>query len=530
MKKFAAMLLALMMMALPFAGLAESNPALDEFKAMFEASEDAASYYQKAVENGRRVTTTVTFSGLSAGLTGDAMADEVISDIVEALRIVSYEEAHEAGISIGMLQEATGEVADLMTLGAAIAGEEAYIASNLLGGTIAVSSSELLVFAERLIDMLAMIGMFEAEDGEQAKAMLPEMIQMAADYMGVIVQSMSAQEIDIFALKYDALVNAAAPILARMETAEVTMQPRNCDPAVAVMTVQLTEQDALNLTGALLQFIKDNPELLAVYEAEMAFMAAMDPEMAEMGSFSEMLDMLLAELQNVEADPNGATIDVAVYVDEMGLPTAAEIRMPEQTSYRLDYETYDYVDYTYVPTITMSRITMNDMVVVNMLMDMGDDDMSFDLIIKETEVAMTMSVAYMGETEMTMKMTMTDRSAENVIAADVVMEYEIASEYQPMSFKIAVSDDVTFAGVDYTEKAVGTLSVSGMDLFTINVEIASGEPGVSITEGNVIRPAQLSEADFANWFVGVYNTLFNTINTLPTMLPASFMNMMMSDY
>lgn len=523
MKKFAAMLLALLMMALPFAGSAEEIASL-------LSGANPANYYQNAIDNGRRVTTKITVDGLPKGLAGDESIDQVIEDIVKALSIVYYADATEDMLSVNMLQ-ADGTDASLLNIGAALVdGNELYIASNLLGGTFAVSADEAQTFIERMIDMLAMIGMFEEEEAAEIKAVVPQVLVYAGEYIEVIKTAMDMSNLDPSTLDYTALVEALNPILSKVQTAEVTMQPRNCDPAASVMTVSITEEDAKVFTLGLLKFLKANPSLLAVYEAEMAFMASVDPSYAQMGDFSSMLDTLIAELEKAQTSADSGTIDVAIWLDEMGIPVAGEIKLPEMNDYQMNYETYDYEQVTFTPAITFGRMTQNDGMALNLMMDLGGNDITVDALIKSNTVVVNFAMANSGVTMGNVRVEYTDRSALNLLAMDLVVEIDVNDEYQPMNIKFTCKEDVVLSGVDFTDDAVCSIAINGMQLANVNVNITTGDVESSIVEGNVVHPAQLSEADFSNWFVNAYNTLFSWVNTVPTMMPQSFLNLMMSDY
>lgn len=513
MKKIVAMLLALVMMALPFAGLAELDlkGMLNEVKADFK---DAAgkNYQQNALEAGRRVTANVTLDWLPESLTGEAAVDQVINDIVDNLGMSWYEQNDEVYFSLGMKQE-SGEMADLITFGGAVKGEELFLSSNLLGGTFALTADEALPLLERLMDMLAMIGMIEESDLEQAKAMLPEMLPAISDYSELMGSAMALNKLDVLSLNYNAIKKAVKPIVARMETADVLVQPKNCDAAVSAVTLDITGEDAIALLKAMVQFIEDNAVLRDYYDQYFAYMISMEPSMAEelgADSFSGMMDKMIAELEKTDME---GTMHLYMGLDAQGRPVSAELTVPGEEV-----------------AVVYTRLTQNNGVAHCVVFDMDDVDMTIDVLDAGKTAVVNVAMAEDGETIMNVKVDVTDRSAENLIAFDMTMVMDINDEEMPMSIKLALSDDVNINGVDYDEKMDMIFSVNDVDFLAAHAVIQSAEPGASITDGEVVRPAQLSEADFANWFVGVYNSLFSWVSGVIMKLPVSVQNLLMSGY
>lgn len=547
MKKILAMLLALMLLAVPFAGVAEEAEAdstLDMLKELYAAAETNDPYTQ-ALENGRRITTTITVDGVAESFTGDEITDQAIRDLLDALVITTYSQNDEEYFSLGMKQ-ADGSTTDLLNFGYAGEGDVAYIATNLIGGTIAVSAEEVQPLLERLIDMLVLIGMYTEEDAAALKTQLPELLETYTEQMGNAFAS-TAQELDIFALDYSAFTDVLTPILERVQTGEVTMQPKNCDPAASVLTASVTGEEMEALLVSLYRFIQQNPELMAYvqssYDSTMAEYAALYPE-EELPSFEESLEQAITEMQE-EIQIEGETT-LSLYLDEEGAPVYALIELPEQSAY--DEEAVaETVTHTYVPTITYTRLTMNDSRAHSVVMIVDDVDVTVNLVEKDETITMNMACAEAGETMLALELVVTDRSVENVSAFDMFLDLTVVDDEQysyeynaetgtfdsikldPVTTQITLkltSETVELAG-DFTDKTSATIGVNGTDYCTIHVETASGEPGASIKEGEVARPAAMSDADFANWFVGVYNGLQSWLFTAIQALPASITNLLM---
>ncbi len=534
MKKIIAMLVALMMLALPMAGLAENAFGVD--------------YYTQAIESGRRVTTNMYVENIAADFTGDEAVDQIITDLLSAVSITTYSQDNEEFFALGLKQEQTGKVADLLTLGFAQDDDVNVITSNLLGGAIAVSAEEAPILMERLIDVLAMIGLFTEEDAQMLKDELATVIAAAPSEAAMEDEIMAMIEgIDFTALDFSALTDAFLPVLESVETAEVTMQPKNCDPAVNMVPLNITGEQMKTMMTSFFRFIKANPQLAEVsgYFYDMMLSSAVAMAEEEIPTYTEMLDKMLAEMDeeiNIEGDTT-----VTVYLGEDGMPVMAEVKFPEQEANDAA-AVAETVSHTYVPTITYTRLTMNEVAAHSIVMDIDNVDMTLNLAIRGENITVSFAVAEDGMTMFQMNMEIIDRSAENLIAFDMDMnmtivddeQYDIAYNEETQRYEMVQLDPVTIEfgmkivsdtvlnGIDFTSREAITISVAGKDYCTIVAESASAQPGASIADGEVVRPAALTDADFANWFVGVINGLQTWLYTVIEALPASILNLMMT--
>jgi len=95
--------------------------------------------------------------------------------------VTAYEQNEELYCSLGMKQEATGAIADLLTFGAASKDGVGYVSSNLLGGTIAVSMDEVEPLVLRLVDMFELAGFIAENDAKMIREELPAIFNPSAD-------------------------------------------------------------------------------------------------------------------------------------------------------------------------------------------------------------------------------------------------------------------------------------------------------------------------------------------------------------
>ena len=520
MKKILAMLMALMLLVLPFGGMAE------------DAVND---YYTKALESGRRVTTTMYVGEVAPSFTGEAAIDQIINDLLNAVNVTAYEQNEELYFSLGMKQEATGAIADLLTFGAASKDGVGYVSSNLLGGTIAVSMDEVEPLVLRLVDMFELAGFITENDAKMIREEMPAIFdQFEAELKNAMTTAVA--EVDVFSLDYSAFTDVLKPIIDRVEKTDVAMQPRNCDPAASVVNVTITGAELEELLVACIRFIQANPALLTEFQA--GFEAAM-AETGETASFEEQLEQAVAEMQE-DIDIKGDAV-ISLYLDEKDEPVYMLATLPEM-------ESGDSVaENAVVPTVTYTRMTMNDSVAYSFVANAGQTDVTLNVIDKGVNVAVNFAVANEGATVFAMNLEATDRSAENLIAMDMNINMTIVDDSQydyeynaetgdwdmiqldPVTTEIALKivSDTALNGVDFDSRNAFTIGVNGKEYCTIHVDYVSGEAGPSIMDGEVIRPAALSDADFANWFVSVFNGLQSWIYTVVQALPASVLNMMM---
>lgn len=537
MKKMTAWLLALLMMAMPFAGLAESEtavpPVVQDIIAALSAEE--TDVYGDAIAAGRRVTTKVTVGNVASDFTGDAAVDQVIADVLNALNIEVYQQGDETYFAIGMKQ-ASGEVADLLNLGVAVAGDDAYIASNLVGGTIVVGAEEVVPVLQRLIDMLVMIGFVEEAEAEEIKAMLPELVEMyKAEYAAAMESAAAVASLDYMKMDYSAITEGLTMLISKLGVNTVDMQPKNCDTAVSAITLTLAPAEVNELIAMVFQFMKDNPDFADVVAAEMDYENTLAVEFSgvagETLTFAEFLDKMIEEIKTAEIF--GGDVTCRILLGEDGMPVSMELVAPVIVNVANPNSEDDTVETT-VQNITVSyaRLTLNDGTAHTIVAAADDVDMTVNVLVKDKNVNVSFAAAEAGVTVLDVKVDVTDRSAENLNASDMLIDMTIYedAEAEPINVKLAITADTAQNGVDFTDKTAMTISVNGKEYATVNIEGSTGDAGASIMTGNVVRPAELNDTDFANWFVGVYNSLFTWVSAAMYALPASVMNLMNTGY
>lgn len=522
MKKFLASLLALLLLAMPFAALAESAPAMD--LSAFMTEED---YYTRALQAGRPVSFTITVSDVATDLTGEPAIDQVIAEVLNAAVISGYTQGNEQSFSLGMTQQ-NGSVSDLLSFTTAVNEKDTYFKSNLTGGAIVVGEDELLPFMERLIDVMTQVGFFDEETAAGLKAELPAMMEQVKAELAAA----DSAQIDYASLDFSALTEAFAVVAGKMEMGAPDILPRNCDPAVAMVTVTMTPDEMKGMIAAAIKFIQDNPTLADYIAAQISFEESIAPSMAgvtdETPTFTEFLGMASAELENEQLYAADTVIRIWLGADNM--PVAGQL-----TSATFS-EAGEVVEFT----VNYNRLTMNDAVAHSCTLIMPNGGMTLNIVDKGADFTANFSVVTeKGDMPLEMNIEYTDRSAENLEACTAVVDIAVVSDADDLDvdaaqvttkIKLDIVSDTVFTGDDFDENSAVTITVDGKQIMTIHVNRATSEAVQSIMDEDVVRPATMSDAEFAQWFVDVYATLYAWPQKLIYSLPASVINLMTTAY
>ena len=575
MKKLLSLILALMLLTLPAIAMAEDSVGLiggaDGPTQIVVANSTVKPRFANAIEAGRRVNQTITLTELTGVNTGDPMADAAIADLVKALGFNFSAQGDEAMLTMSLSDK---EVANF---GHALSGENVYLSSNMLGGTVVVGLTEIEGLANRILDAMVTMGAI----GEEEAAMLRESLTAFKSELDAAMQEEKLEDLAIDAMDFSALEAILPMLMGKITQAENIIVPRMCDPAVSGLQLVLTNEDIHAVLKQSFQFMLDNPMLLeslaestgapteaqleaqwetagqlymtfGIYESKEAFMAS-----------QETVESNLREGMNELASVKilGGDVVVNVYLDEQDQPVYITGTMPILTEDTLtaNPETMitTTVNLTYtrqtVPqgvahvcnisvedvTVTIDALVGEGSTVVNVTATEPECEPAklFELSIKEaaseTNPGVTCidvdavlydgadtaaaAVSYDGEYEYT--------DAREYCKGKLVLTayeevYTDAAEWHTFEHDIVLdfSTDTVFSGVDYTTDASFTVEAGGVR-FGMKLVEETTDPQPSIMTGNVVRPAELNDADFSNWFTGVINAfnawLAGALQSLP---------------
>lgn len=492
MKKFTAVLLALLMMALPVLGMAASP----------------AEMIEGAAAAGQPIHTAVTFdSGTIPGLDENSAA--IFNDVIDALGFTADTQENQTNFAVQL------SGTDVLTLAWATEGEDTYINSNLLGGTIAFNATEGEVIIDHLLKMAVDADMFTESDVAEVK----QLIEQLKTEMNTQAEAIDLENIDM-----TALLTVVEELMEKVTTGEVTQQPKNSDPAATVITMKLTGEDIAKVYKVIFDVMKNVPQ----------FTQALESADLTMNGEKVTADEMIAKLPEL-ADQIGAMVQgeipVEIYLDEAGEPVYGIMSMTMKAE-----------DETITMDMDFARRTVNEGVTYAVTIraeDAKDEGVSITADVLETEALTTINVGIasiengVSEPVITVSVLLNKnygetKSEENMIVDVVVTDSDSGEE---ISFKIDMDSEAEVladGGVQY--EAEMDLYILGMEeeLFTIEVEQLSGKAVDSIVTADAVRPGTMTEDEVAQYVNNdVMNALMNALMGLVQNLPASVLSLIM---
>ncbi len=543
MKKILAALMALLMLA-PLACRAESVPVMTlEPAATVEPARN--NYVNVAHGAGRRIVFDMRLSDVARDFTGEPAVDQVIYDVLSSVVVSGYVQGDEVYYALSMKQD-DGSVADLLTMGTALSGEDLYLLTNLIGSTVVVGKDEVVPVLERLVDMFVLMGYIPESQAESIKAeQLPALWEtMQAEFAVAYATPDPYADIDVTQLNYDALLGVVQMVAGKLVKSDVAQAPQGCDAAVEMYTLTVTPEEMNEILVAALQFIKDNPAFADAVAKEMDFdnTAAIyySSVAGEPIDFMTFLDMAMEAIPG--AEPLLAEDMVChIWLGEDGMPVAADVAVTLADSGE-----------TIGLTLTYSRLTVDGVTNHGFVLNVPGGSMTLDVTLNGKTTTVRFGVAEEGENQLMMTLEYTDRSAENLLASDLLLDltligatvnmnayyyvgdvnedYSVSEKVDEINIRLTGTTDTVFSDADFTETVVLTVAVDGKEYATVDLTIASTEPGESIMAGDVSRLAALSDSDFASWFIGAYNTFYTWSSTVLLAMPDSLINLLVTGY
>ncbi len=565
MKKFVALLLAVLMMALPILGLAEDTSLVEE-----------------AIAAGRKATTTIRLNQLfnDEALVGKESA-ETISALLNALSLIITEQKD--GGSLALIatspaeegaEPATSEIS--FAYGPTETGDS-YLTSSLLGNQkLVVSDDEILPFAKKLVNAAQLLGMLDAETAAQVQAQID-----AADLDEVKKQLESAlAEAESISIDETA-VNAFMETWKDAITVEpVEGQPKNCDHAVTVITIDMSPEMLKDyyrfcmqsvyhlpdeIMDASLEQIGNMSALVRAYidsQGDVVYLTAtgesiettfvdkdgeeMDPETVELlkqylteeelvGRFEEVQTKMTSEVEltrltrdhdvayslNVEvkqADKTIGTLTGSLVMEDNGhalaqldmtIPSEDPEKMANSVSVNVDVQNY------------ATETTDHTIVMVNVVPHVQGQE--------GTVVANATSVV------VDVKTARTETTEDTAVNVDVVVTEETAEQKNEVKVNALCTVNAVKDGVDVTENAsfVVTMDVqeNGEEhhakLLDITATTVTGEPDAPVPDAACVHPAMMTDNAFLGWIGDLMNSLQMNFMTFMQTLPEEVLAGMM---
>ena len=524
MKKILALLLALMMF-MPALSMAEELGDLGDLGETGSViggadgptdlfvSADAMSFMEAALAAGRRIDTVLTVSALNGVQTGDPAIDNAVADLLDALALRFSSQDNEGDFALML----SGK--DVVNFGGAIRGDDCYINSNLLGGTIVVNADEMEPLLGRLIDMFVLMGAMTERDAAEIKAVLEEAVATLEQGLPAGMEMPALEEINLSALE-----GVFIQLLGKITEVENPVVPRMCDPAVAGVQLTVNDAEMKQLVKAMFQFLLDNPMLLDYLSATAGLSADVVKEaMAEVDA-QTMLDGEMVVTINVGEDDNIVYATFSLPHHEDGVTTQIDAAYTRQTvAAGVSHVVNITIDGR---TVTFDGLASDGKFVGNLYAVDGAKALDVTILTAEEDTLQVILNAYNDEdTVLSVKFEgeceFTD-VREYFAGVLNITAYENGQAI-PMTFRIV--SDYAIDGVDFSGVGGFSFEVMGIE---VGLQVASqtSEPQESIMSGAVTRPAELNDAAFQQWFIDIINGLMVQLTNAMTALPESVMSLL----
>ena len=487
MKKFLAMFLALLMLALPALSLAEGD------------------FISEAVESGRRVERTTTFSVSSLG---DETVDQILGELLGALNVAtSWQEgnAPQGGLHVVM----NGK--DILSFEFAAANEKIYLKSDLLSGqTVVFANGDEQPITENILNTLVSMGILKEEDAAQAREQMNAAMAGAQNPMADVDFEAIAEGFD-----FTELVKLGEDVAGRMaETTDLSGKPGDCDPAVKAITVTLTAEDIVKFYDVVLDALKANKEYLALLDTMMVSVND-EPTTAEdaLNQMRQVIDQDFAKMLTSD-------VPVTVYLDGDDQPVAAVMAFTMNAAQEGEEARPAAVDFVYKRNTDGERVLHSVLYAIEMTD--GKVTASLDVAVEGSDVDAEFMVND-GEGGVSVGF----KKTSEVTDTEKTLNVRVGVGAQDLSMAATYVAHATKSGADAEQTTVVTLINDGEELATMTTVSKTTDPAASIVTDDAIRLAELNQEEFQNWFMGVIGNLqtwlLQALQALPTSVLMMFM-------
>ena len=525
MNKFLSMLIALVMLVMPTLGMA-----------------DADAMVQEAIEAGRRAESTMTIS--LSGLPFDESVKPIVDDVMDALQLVFFTQEGDAGEN-GFSIRLSGK--DVLTGACTTEDDMLYVSCNLLGSkAIAIAPQDLPVLFNRGLDLAVLMGSMEEEEAANIKEMFTQFLaNMETDEYLLDDDMDDLLDMDSDVEDYDVsgLMTVIEALAYRMEASAVTMQPKNCDPAVGKIHFVVTGEDLVALGDGLMTLLESIPEVASLVALVEPFLGI---------TMSDIHTGVTALLQQTaDMIPDGIVYDI--YMDEnddivcwtmhadivepgsvpavenvvSGVIGEAATPVP-QTEAEQKGNVLGTVDLVY------TRLTGNDNVAhsVTYMIQSEDNSLSvtFDMVEKATGFVLGYGVAMDGQTILGFELTANSQETENCVHDSIIYRMEDRSGDEPTNVHMTADIVSEKMGEDVHQTTTVKSGLEDVDMVTVNVTTQTMAPFATVDTANALRLAELSDEEFQAWFIndvvgGLQTWMVEAMQALPT----SVLMLMMGD-
>lgn len=529
---------------------------------------------EKALAAGRRGEVELRITELTGLELDDEALEAAIGELMDSIIFRAAEQGDEASYVVSIGQT------DVLTFDLANTADEYFVRSNLLGSPIAFKADEVSGILSRLLDTMVQYGMLDESTAvalEQSLASLGQESTATAFNME-----------DLLTMDYSALTSALSTLNGQIEIVADPTVPGNCDPAVVGEKISVTNEQMVQICKAYIQLLRDNPELMSLVaqmtgtmtEEQAAAMAEMYA--VDISSFQSMtLESVLAQVEaELDSTPIlDGTFDVYACMDENGVPVYFTVTMPiytasaslegEETTASVEVEADASTEIVASPSADMIaeleadgtttvlsleyyRQTVAEGVshVVNLFAD--EESITIDALVKDNTAHIVFTAP--DAEPVVLDLTWTDSTVSAILTVtDVTIAFDGAYVYTDAAYKldgtltftnasdfagerIAVDfhSDYALNGVDFDGTFKASITIE--DLFDTDSKLAiamegtarTTDPIESVVTADALRPADMDDATFTQWFATVLNALNGWTGTLLMSLPESLLNIILS--
>lgn len=486
MKKLLAVLLSIMMLAMPLTSMAENS----------------------VWDNAARQETTITIHDLNADLVaalgGDDTAMAAINDLLAALSLTGYQQGDEAGFDLNLSGKSVLGMASLTT--AAEENQLMYVSSALLGGVIAVNSKDVEAIKEKALRATMKMSGQSDEEIDKAIEESKEQLSGNAEYTALMeasanLGSMTEEQLmeELTQADTTAFMTMMNEILSGAEMAEVTEQPGDCDAAKSYVKVTVPPEKIAEMTKALLEMIHSVPSIGAYMDA--LFSAA-----------DTRWDDLLKELD--EADLYADDIVYEYWMTEAGelVRMTASVKINNGGEEPLPM------------SFTMTRNTADGVATWLVTIKSAEDTAATLTFAGDLENFTANLTAYAGEDSVEINV-----SGKGVGTDSSVVDVEIKETVDGVEqgFGVVVTTATTMDGEQGVRKVDVLVRFMGLDVVTITAETRTCDAKDALDVSKAQDLGAMTDSEFQTWFVKVMNNLQNLPMTLLMSLPESMLTLLM---
>lgn len=491
MKKWIAMLLSVVLLVLPFAGLADSP----------------AELMDKAITDGLTLETLVTLEAGSLPL--DESVAKPVADLVNALSLRLVKAA--AGHQVFALQ-LDGQ--DALRVDTERADGVDYVASNWLG-------DKTLAFAEG--------------DTEKISVRLAQLFSSVTDMNEEALQGIlsgeATNDLDLSDMDVTPLTDYFTAMMNRVEIKDVTEQPSDCDPAAKVVTLTLTVDDIADFYEALFKTLRSSEKMMDLLNTY-AQQASVNGESM---TVEEAFDKFPAEIRALKSQFED--IPVAIYVDKadevVKVVTSMNIQPEDGDAVKADFVlnrvSSGDIGKTYDATLTMDDTALLKITVASNLDGTSTatlvDGFALDLYdgAEASEDKLLLELAYAVE-----KDYREETSGKTVNAA---LYFRPDTTSDPLKLTLKGTDSASYleGAATRSEEYKLYLGDETDALLTFRKSTNTVDALETLADSDAVRPGDMDDTAFQTWLNGLLTSVQSGAIKALQLLPASVLQLMMNN-